>query len=78
MNATLADELVVLVLVSLVPSVVPIPIMLLGLFRSNIHALIFATFAVAYIGESMEGHHWLVCMIYFLSLSLTQKMCVSR
>ncbi|KAK4594977.1 hypothetical protein RGQ29_018635 [Quercus rubra] len=55
MNATLADELVVLVLVSLVPSVVPIHVMLLGLFRSNIQALIFATLAVAYIGESMEA-----------------------
>ena len=71
MNATLADELVVLVLVlvSLVPSVVPIHVMLLGLFRSNIQALIFATLAVAYIGESMEGHHSLVCVIYFFSLS---------
>ena len=57
MNATLADELLVLVLVSLLPSVVPIPVMLLGLFTSNIHALIFATLTVAYIGESMEGHH---------------------
>ena len=57
MNATLVDELLVLVLVSLVPSVVPIPVMLLGLFTSNIHALIFATLTVAYIGESMEGHH---------------------
>ena len=58
MNATLADELLVLVLVSLVPMrIVPIPVMLLGLFTSNIHALIFATVTVAYIGESMEGHH---------------------
>ena len=40
----LADELVVVVLVSLVPLVVPIPV-------------IFATLAAAYIGESMEGHH---------------------
>nr|YP_010954069.1 ATP synthase CF0 subunit IV [Cladopus yinggelingensis]WMV01464.1 ATP synthase CF0 subunit IV [Cladopus yinggelingensis] len=53
----LADELVVVVLVSLVPLVVPIPVMLLGLFTSGIQALIFATLAAAYIGESMEGHH---------------------
>nr|QYB22812.1 ATP synthase CF0 subunit IV [Widdringtonia nodiflora]BBN67057.1 ATP synthase CF0 A chain [Widdringtonia schwarzii] len=53
----LADELVVAVLVSLVPIVVPIPVMLLGLFTSGIQALIFATLAAAYIGESMEGHH---------------------
>ena len=53
----LADELVVAVLVSLVPLVVPIPMMFLGLFTSAIQALIFATLAAAYIGESMEGHH---------------------
>ncbi|KAH1091567.1 hypothetical protein J1N35_018824 [Gossypium stocksii] len=53
----LADELVVVVLVSLVPSVVPIPVMFLGLFTSGIQALIFATLATAYIGESIEGHH---------------------
>nr|YP_010759895.1 ATP synthase CF0 subunit IV [Cuscuta chinensis]AZL92767.1 AtpI [Cuscuta chinensis]WCF05449.1 CF0 subunit IV [Cuscuta chinensis]WEY29833.1 ATP synthase CF0 subunit IV [Cuscuta chinensis] len=53
----LADELVVVVLVSLVPSVVPIPVMLLGLFTSSIQALIFATLAAAYIGESMDDYH---------------------
>ena len=52
----LADELVVAVLVSLVPLLIPIPIMLLGLFTSAIQALIFATLAGAYIGESLEGH----------------------
>jgi F-type H+-transporting ATPase subunit a len=39
----LADELVVAVLVSLVPLVVPVPLMFLGLFTSGIQALIFAT-----------------------------------
>nr|YP_009673655.1 ATP synthase CF0 A subunit [Cuscuta carnosa]QDF46371.1 ATP synthase CF0 A subunit [Cuscuta carnosa] len=53
----LADELVVVVLVSLVPSVVPIPVMLLGLFTSGIQALIFATLAAAYIGESVVDYH---------------------
>ncbi|XP_057841843.1 ATP synthase subunit a, chloroplastic-like, partial [Cryptomeria japonica] len=53
----LADELVVVVLVSLVRIVVPIPIMFLGLFTSGIQALIFATLAATYIGESMEDHH---------------------
>nr|QHD45079.1 ATP synthase subunit a [Ulva pertusa]BBO58688.1 ATP synthase subunit a [Ulva australis] len=52
----LADELVVAVLVSLVPLIVPIPIMLLGLFTSGIQALVFATLAGAYIGESLEDH----------------------
>lgn len=53
----LADELVVGVLIALVPLVVPIPIMLLGLFTSAIQALVFATLAGAYIGESLEDHH---------------------
>nr|YP_010715455.1 ATP synthase CF0 A subunit [Todea barbara]WDE24610.1 ATP synthase CF0 A subunit [Todea barbara] len=53
----LADELVVAAPISLVPLVVPVPMMLLGLFTSAIQALIFATLAAAYIGESMEGHH---------------------
>jgi F-type H+-transporting ATPase subunit a len=53
----LADELVVGVLVTLVPLVVPIPLILLGLFTSAIQALVFATLAGAYIGEAMEEHH---------------------
>jgi F-type H+-transporting ATPase subunit a len=53
----LADELVVAVLITLVPLVIPIPIMLLGLFTSAIQALVFATLAGAYIGESIEDHH---------------------
>lgn len=53
----LADELVVAVLVSLVPIVIPIPLIFLGLFTSGIQALIFATLSGSYIGEAMEGHH---------------------
>lgn len=53
----LADELVVGVLITLVPLVVPIPLMLLGLFTSAIQALVFATLAGAYIGEAVEEHH---------------------
>jgi len=53
----LADELVVGVLVSLVPLVIPIPVMLLGVFTSAVQALVFATLAGAYIGESLEDHH---------------------
>jgi F-type H+-transporting ATPase subunit a len=52
----LADELVVAVLVFLIPLVVPMPIMLLGLFTSAIQALVFATLAAAYIHEALEGH----------------------
>ena len=53
----LADELVVGVLITLVPLIVPIPLMLLGLFTSAIQALVFSTLAGAYIGESLEDHH---------------------
>lgn len=53
----LADELVVGVLIALAPLVVPIPLRLLGLFTSAIQALVFATLAGAYIGESVEDHH---------------------
>lgn len=52
----LADELVVGVLVLLVPLIVPLPVMVLGLFTSAIQALVFATLAATYIGEAMEGH----------------------
>jgi F0F1-type ATP synthase membrane subunit a len=53
----LADELVIVVLVSLVHLVIPIGVMFLGFFTSGIQAPIFATLFVAYICESMEGHH---------------------
>ena len=53
----LADELVVGVLIALVPILVPVPLMLLGLFTSAIQALVFSTLAGAYIGESVEEHH---------------------
>nr|YP_009254434.1 ATP synthase CF0 A subunit [Verdigellas peltata]CZF96687.1 ATP synthase CF0 A subunit [Verdigellas peltata] len=52
----LADELIVSVLLILLPLIVPVPMMLLGLFTSAIQALVFATLASAYIGESIEGH----------------------
>ena len=53
----LADELTVSVLTLLVPILIPLPIMILGLFAGSIQALIFATLAAAYSGESVEGHH---------------------
>jgi len=52
----LADELVIAVLISLVPILIPIPLIFLGLFTSAIQALIFATLSGAYIGEALEGH----------------------
>jgi F-type H+-transporting ATPase subunit a len=50
----LADELVVAVLCSLAPILIPVPVMVLGLFASSVQALIFATLAAAYIGEVIE------------------------
>lgn len=50
----IADELTVSVLCSLVPLIIPIPIMVLGLFASSIQALIFATLSSAYIAEVIE------------------------
>jgi F-type H+-transporting ATPase subunit a len=49
----LADELAVGVLVYLVP----LPVMLLGLFTSAIQALIFATLTAFYIGEGLHEAH---------------------
>jgi len=49
-----ADELTVSVLCSLVPILVPVPVMVLGLFASSIQALIFATLAAAYVAEVIE------------------------
>nr|YP_009297558.1 ATP synthase CFO A chain subunit IV [Hildenbrandia rivularis]AOM67102.1 ATP synthase CFO A chain subunit IV [Hildenbrandia rivularis] len=52
----LADELVVSVFTLLVPIVIPLPVMILGLFASSIQALIFSTLSAAYIGEAIESH----------------------
>jgi len=52
----LADELVVSVFTLLVPILIPLPVMILGLFASSIQALIFSTLSAAYIGEALEGH----------------------
>nr|YP_009296400.1 ATP synthase CFO A chain subunit IV [Thorea hispida]AOM65335.1 ATP synthase CFO A chain subunit IV [Thorea hispida]ARX95895.1 ATP synthase CFO A chain subunit IV [Thorea hispida]UNJ79180.1 ATP synthase CFO A chain subunit IV [Thorea hispida] len=52
----LADELVVSVFTLLIPILIPLPVMILGLFASSIQALIFATLSAAYIGEAIESH----------------------
>nr|YP_009370221.1 ATP synthase CF0 subunit A [Bulboplastis apyrenoidosa]ARO90710.1 ATP synthase CF0 subunit A [Bulboplastis apyrenoidosa] len=53
----LADELVVSVLTLLVPFIIPLPVMILGLFASSIQALVFSTLSASYIGEALEEHH---------------------
>ena len=50
----LADELTISVLTSLVPLIIPLPIMLLGIFAGSVQALIFSTLAAAYIAEALE------------------------
>jgi F-type H+-transporting ATPase subunit a len=50
----LADELTISVLTSLVPLVIPLPIMMLGIFAGSVQALIFSTLAAAYIAEALE------------------------
>jgi len=50
----LADEITVSVLTALVPLIIPLPIMLLGVFAGSVQALIFSTLAAAYIAEALE------------------------
>ena len=50
----LADELTITVLTGLVPLVIPLPIMLLGIFAGSVQALIFSTLAAAYSAEALE------------------------
>merc|ERR1712021_37871 len=50
----LADELTITVLTALVPLLIPLPIMLLGIFAGSVQALIFSTLAAAYIAEALE------------------------
>ena len=50
----LADEITVSVLTSLVPLIVPLPVMVLGLFAGSVQALIFSTLAAVYIAEALE------------------------
>jgi F-type H+-transporting ATPase subunit a len=38
----------------LVPILVPLPVMVLGLFASSVQALVFSTLSAAYIAESIE------------------------
>lgn len=53
----LADELILGVLITLVPFLIPIPLMLLGLFTGTIQSLVFATLTGAYIGDSLKDHN---------------------
>jgi F-type H+-transporting ATPase subunit a len=57
------EELVILILATLVPFVVPLPMMALGLVTSTLQALIFAILTMVYLGGAVavehhdDGHH---------------------
>jgi len=51
----LAEEIVLSVLCIFVPIVIPLPIMLLGLFSASVQALVFSTLSVTYLAESLEN-----------------------
>jgi F-type H+-transporting ATPase subunit a len=57
------EELVILILATLVPFVVPLPMMALGLVTATLQALIFAILTMVYLGGAVavehndDGHH---------------------
>ncbi|MCL4424434.1 MAG: F0F1 ATP synthase subunit A [Firmicutes bacterium] len=52
-----AEEVLLVIVVSLVPLFVPIPIMALSLLLGGIQAIVFTTLASIYIGSAISGHH---------------------
>jgi F-type H+-transporting ATPase subunit a len=53
----LAGELIVLILISLIPILAPVPMMLFELFVAFIQAYIFAVLATSYIGAATSKEH---------------------
>jgi F-type H+-transporting ATPase subunit a len=52
-----SEELVILILASLVPFIVPLPIMVLGLLTATLQALIFAILTMVYLGGAVAVEH---------------------
>lgn len=52
-----AEEVLLVIVASLVPLFVPIPIMALSLLLGGIQAIVFTTLASIYIGSAISGHH---------------------
>ena len=52
------EELVILILASIIPFIVPLPMMLLGLLTSTLQAAIFVMLTMIYLGGAVqsEGH----------------------
>ena len=51
------EELVILILASLVPFVVPLPMMLLGLLTGTLQAVIFVMLTMVYLGGAVQARH---------------------
>jgi F-type H+-transporting ATPase subunit a len=51
------EELVILILASIVPFVVPLPMMLLGLVTATLQAVIFVILTMIYLGGAVAGEH---------------------
>jgi F-type H+-transporting ATPase subunit a len=51
------EELVILILASIVPFVVPLPMMLLGLVTATLQAAIFVILTMIYLGGAVAGDH---------------------
>ena len=52
-----AEELVILILASLVPFFVPLPMMALGLLTSSLQAFIFVMLTMSYLGGAVATDH---------------------
>jgi F-type H+-transporting ATPase subunit a len=51
------EELVIIILASLVPFIVPLPMMFLGLLTGTLQALIFAILTMVYLGGAVAVEH---------------------
>jgi len=51
------EELVILILFSIVPFVVPLPMMFLGLITSTLQAFIFIMLTMIYLGGAVAADH---------------------
>jgi len=51
------EELVILILASIVPFVVPLPMMLLGIVTATLQAAIFVILTMIYLGGAVAGEH---------------------
>ncbi len=51
------EELVIIILASLVPFIVPLPMMFLGLLTASLQALIFAILTMVYLGGAVAVEH---------------------